>query len=350
MSILFFTKGDKTTGSSRQRVWFVADELKRRCGHEYEVVYGIRHTLFEFSRKRFSTLRTVYAKLRDLQYSIIFVHKSFFPWDVALLILLSKWMWRKKLVFDLDDAEWLHSPQKSYLLARYADVVLCGSHPILAWAGRYSKHAAFIPTAVDTELYGRYTVSHDAHDIITIGWVGQGKSHFKDGNFSIIQEVLIELSKNTKFRFVIIGSQNHEPLKNLFAGVPFEVVFVDEADWANPTAVPNLIKTYNFNVGVMPIVDSVFNRAKCAFKAVEYMACGVPTVSSPIGEVEYFMKHGENGFFAAKKTEWVSLLKELISDTDLRRRIGVAGQKTVEEGYSFQVTIPNMAKEIFLTK
>ena len=66
-------------------------------------------------------------------FKIIFVHKSLYPWDVVLLILAAKKLLGKKLVYDLDDAEWYHSFLKTYILVKCADNVFCGSRVILNW-------------------------------------------------------------------------------------------------------------------------------------------------------------------------------------------------------------------------
>ena len=347
MRILFFTKGDSSVGSSRQRVWRVAERLKQNYGWDYEVLHSIGYSLFSVSRSRFKLFFNLCFKLHVSSFKIIFVHKSLYPWDVVLFILCAKKLFGKKLVYDLDDAEWIHSPRKSRTLARHADAVFCGSHEILRWAQQYNTNCIFVPTVLDASLYERHTVTHDRKDKLTVGWIGHGKGHFKAGNFAVLKNVLIKLfDAGILFRFVIAVSQNYQPLHEFFSNTPFEVVFVDEADWLREDTAPKLIQAYAFDVGVMPLTDTSFNRAKCAFKALEYLACGVPVVASPVGEANYVIKNNENGFFANSADEWVFALGRLLKDASLRERLGRQGQQLVRDHYSYQNTIPQVYAEI----
>lgn len=351
MRILFFTKGNQSVASSRQRVWRVAERFKRHYGWEYHIIHGLHYSIFLFSFKRLRTLYSIFSNIRDTKYEILFVHKSFFPWDVVFLILIAKIFFRKKLIYDLDDAEWIHSPQKSAMLAKHADRVFCGSHEILSWAQKLNTHAVLVPTALNDELYRKFIVSHDHvndNNISTIGWIGQGKAHFKAGNFAVLKKALLQLHEKHRvsFRLVIGGSQNYEPLHAFFSHVPFEVVFIDEADWLREDTVPKIIHNYSFQVGVMPLEDTLFNRAKCAFKALEYMACGVPVVASPVGEAHYIIKNGVNGFLVENPEEWAVALEKILKDAQLRKRMGEEGLKLVQERYSYEKVVLQMHDEI----
>jgi glycosyltransferase involved in cell wall biosynthesis len=96
----------------------------------------------------------------------------------------------------------------------------------------------------------------------------------------------------------------------------------------------------------MPLLDNEWNQAKCAFKAIEYMACGLAVVCSKVGENNYLVKDGLNGFLAKDKDEWTEKIKRLILDSKLRERLGKEAQKTIKEKYSYQVNVPKLI-EIF---
>jgi len=349
MEILFFTKGDRAVASSRQRVWMLAEKLHSAYGYEYKVLSGIQYAFWDISARRFRILRNVFRNLTTRTYNLIFVHKSLFPWDVVLLILAAKVLRGKKLMYDLDDAEWVHSPVKTRLLARSADYVLCGSHVILKWASQFNKNALLVPTVLDAALYHKHAVRHMARECYTIGWVGSGMRHFKDGLFAIIKPALEKLARQgVRFRFVIIGSQNYQPLKDYFKDTLFETIFVDRIQWEDSEAVPKIIEEYQFDVGVMPQDDSAFNRAKCAFKAIEYMACGVPTVASPVGENAVVITHGVNGYLAATPDEWVELLYKLLTNEDTRAEMGKRALQTITERYSYSIILPIVKRSIEL--
>jgi glycosyltransferase involved in cell wall biosynthesis len=347
MNILFFTKGDKSVGSSRYRVWLVAEWLEKQYGWTHKITHSMAYSLFSLRPARFRLFFSIFSEIRNRKHNILFVHKSLFPWDIVFLIIAAKKFFGKKLVYDLDDAEWIHSAKKSSMLARHADVVFCGSHEILQWAQQLNNNCVLIPTTVDAILYGKYAVQYNEQSPFIIGWVGQGRAHYKAGNFTIVKPVLDVLyAGGSRFCFVVIGAQRYQPLKDFFLNTPYEVIFVDDVDWSNYEAVPELIRTWGFQVGIMPLMDTLFNRAKCALKAIEYMACGVPIIVSPVGEANVIIKNGTNGFLADSPEEWLKTFLLLARDINLRKTIGKAGQKVIQEHYSLQNIIPRIKAEI----
>lgn len=100
------------------------------------------------------------------------------------------------------------------------------------------------------------------------------------------------------------------------------------------------------DIGVMPLPDTPWMRGKCGYKLIQYMACGLPVVASPVGVNADIVEHGVNGFFAETPDDWSRALKTLIGNPDLRRQMGAAGRKRVEERYSLQVYGPRVASRL----
>jgi glycosyltransferase involved in cell wall biosynthesis len=67
------------------------------------------------------------------------------------------------------------------------------------------------------------------------------------------------------------------------------------------------------------------------------MACGLPVVASPVGVNKEIVEHGVNGFLAESDEERRSAIEPLLAAAELRRRMGAARRKKVEESYSLQV-------------
>jgi len=98
------------------------------------------------------------------------------------------------------------------------------------------------------------------------------------------------------------------------------------------------------DIGVMPMPDTPWTRGKCGYKLIQYMACGLPVVAAPVGVNAEIVEHGVNGFLASTDQEWREALSTLLANPELRRRMGAAGRKKVEEHYSLQVWGPRVAE------
>jgi len=101
---------------------------------------------------------------------------------------------------------------------------------------------------------------------------------------------------------------------------------------------PRRAKVADFDIGIMPMPDEEWALGKCALKALQYMAAGLPTVASAIGANREVIEHGRNGLLAATMEEWLESLRALIRDPGLRHRLGTAGRRTVEERYSMRTS------------
>jgi glycosyltransferase involved in cell wall biosynthesis len=95
--------------------------------------------------------------------------------------------------------------------------------------------------------------------------------------------------------------------------------------------------------GVMPLTDMPWARGKCGYKLIQYMACGLPVVASPVGVNTQIVEHGINGFLASTEVEWHDAITTLLNDEALRRGMGAEGRRKVERHYSLQVWEPRVA-------
>ncbi|MFN3590968.1 MAG: glycosyltransferase, partial [Thermaurantiacus sp.] len=98
------------------------------------------------------------------------------------------------------------------------------------------------------------------------------------------------------------------------------------------------------DIGIMPLDDTPWSRGKCGYKLVQYMACGLPVVASPIGVNSRLAIDGVTGFLATSEQEWEAALSRLLADPALRARLGAEGRRLVEREYCLQVTGPRLVK------
>jgi len=252
------------------------------------------------------------------------------------------------IVFDVDDAIFtkrvgiVKNPLYACFdrIARMSDYVFAGSHCILEYAKLLNNNALLVPTAVNTEIFHARAEAGDpgAKDEFVIGWLGAGEIHLR--SLMLIKEPLRALSKKYKIAFRMVSSLGSRRIRNAFRDVDGLTIDYGQDDWIALEAIPEAMK--GFDVSVMPLIDSPYTRGKCALKALESMAMKIPVVASGVGENNYVITHGENGFLANTAEEWIGCIEELIIDETKRRRIAENGSAAVSRGY----TIPAVAKII----
>lgn len=245
------------------------------------------------------------------------------------------------IVFDLDDAIFVSykSPSNGYLSylkfpTKTAEIcgmsahIMPGNEYLRDYCSKYNQNLTIIPTTIDTDKYT--VVERPEPETVTIGWSG---SFSTVQHLDTIRDVLQELAKTENFRLRVIGTPNYK-----IPGVDTEAM-----QWRSATELDDLRE---IDIGLMPLPDEDWSRGKCGLKALQYMALGIPTICSPVGVNSTIIKDGENGYLADGTAEWVEKLKLMLHSPELRRRIGLAGRKTVEDEYSAKVIAPKVL-EIF---
>ncbi|WP_235045595.1 glycosyltransferase family 4 protein [Methylophaga lonarensis] len=157
-------------------------------------------------------------------------------------------------------------------------------------------------------------------DEITIGWIGTPKTcHYL---LSLIP-VFENLKARYDIRFVAVGANTEE-----FQDTPIETW-----PWSQESEVTSI---QQFDIGIMPLIDSPWERGKCGYKLIQYMACGLPVVASPVGVNTEIVRERINGYLATNDDEWEEALIKLCTDTETRLRMGLAGREMVEQQYSIK--------------
>lgn len=187
-----------------------------------------------------------------------------------------------------------------------------------------AKRVVLLPTVVDATRYA--VVEKVNAQSVTIGWIGQPST--AKYLSQLVPELNGILAKHGA-RIVAIGPKAEQ----------FQFLPVVVKPWTEDSEVAEI---QQFDIGIMPLSESLWERGKCGYKLIQYMACGKPVVATPIGVNNIIVRHGENGFLANTFTEWCDALDKLCEDAVLRKRMGEEGRKIVEENYSLQVTVPRL--------
>lgn len=207
-------------------------------------------------------------------------------------------------------------------VVRKASAVLPGNDYLYRYAHRLNSNCTIVPTVIDS---GRYSQRHAGRDpgLFNVGWIGSPSSIVC---LKAIERPLAALAKETRVRLSVIGGIAPE-----IAGV--EVVNIP---WSEATEVEHM---RHFDVGVMPLPDDPWTRGKCAFKLVQYMACGVPVIGSPVG-ANCDVVTPQCGILAETDDAWLEAFRFIRDNPAAADAMGRAGRSRVASGYSLQSQLP----------
>ena len=284
-----------------------------------------------------SYLKRVRSLARSRRFDLVWVEAEVFPWLPNWGELWLSWK-HIPYVVDYDDAafhrydlhsfaavRWLLGHKIDWVMKRAALVVAGNSY--LADRARQAGAATveILPTVVDLERYPP-SLSHRGTNFV-IGWIGSQST-------TCYLQPLVEVWRQaltwgeTSLRLVGSGELD-------LSGVAADIM-----DWSESSEVQAV---QSFTVGIMPLQDDPWARGKCGYKLIQYMACGLPVVASPVGVNCEIVEHGVNGYLATSEAEWLSALSQLRSQPALREEFGRAGRKRVQSAYSLEVAAPRLA-------
>jgi glycosyltransferase involved in cell wall biosynthesis len=298
--------------------------------------YEVIHQYGFFFRKFIAILKGFCKRLLLLfnlkKYDFILLQREATPVGPPVFEWFVTRVFKKKLIYDFDDAIWLRIVSKQNSVAtivkntgkvkkicKWAYKVSCGNQYLCNYAARYNPNVIFNPTCVDTINKHNIITNHDTGRI-SIGWTG---SFSTMTYLQIVQPALQLLQKKYDFDIKIICNQ--EPVLDLK-----NVTYIK---WSEENEVPALATC---QIGLMPLTYEEWNEGKCGFKLIQYLALEIPAVSSPVGVNKIIIEEGVNGFFARNDAEWYTAIEKLILDPSLRKRMGAEGRKKITAHYSLQ--------------
>lgn len=346
MRILALTRYAPLGASSRVRFYHYIPYL-RTAGIELHVapLFDDAYLQRLYARRPASVLQVTAACLRRLAWLVrahrfdrLWVEYELLPWLPIAVERLSGLL-KVPYVADYDDAVFhRYDGHRSGLVRallgrkidevmRAASLVTVGNRYLADRARRAgARRVAVVPTVVDVE---RYRPPSDAarDGRFVIGWIGSPSTiHYVDA----VVPALRAACRHGDAVVRLVGASLDRA-----EGLP-----VESRPWSESQEVEAL---GSFDVGIMPLADGPWERGKCGYKLIQYMACGRPVVASPVGANLDIVTHGEHGLLASTLDEWVDALDMLRRDGELRSRMGGAGRQRVVERYSLQAWAPRVA-------
>lgn len=342
MKILVLSKYGYKGASSRYRIFQYIPFLKiSGINNDINCLFNdeyLDQLYYKSSRSIKSLIKSVFKRLIVLfnikKYDLIFIEYEIFPYFPAVFEFIFK-IFNVKYIVDYDDAIFhnydlntnkiirLVLKNKIKHVIKFASGVIVGSHYLFEYVQKWNKNVFFIPTSVNLEIYNTVIPKKDQIDFV-VGWIGSPST----SKYLLPLVDIFKRLNDEGIKFSFIGFDNN--LKKKFASIPIKWI-----DWSEETEI-DFIKT--FSIGIMPLEDSPWARGKCGFKLIQYMACGIPVLASPVGENNYIVHSGINGFLVNTIEEWYDYIKILSEKKHFLKQLGNNGLKLVENKYSLKVT------------
>lgn len=292
------------------------------------------------------------------RYDTVFIHREATPIGPPWWEWCAARLFRKRIIYDFDDAVWLpnSSAANAKLVGRlknhsktaktiaWSALVFAGNGFLAAYARAHGANVKVIPTTIDTHHHqdknqaqdqappvktgGAHRAKTDA--LPTIGWTG---THSTLKQLVPLFGLLQKIAGQYPFRFLLIADEAPPDLPS----------FVEFRKWKKESEIADLRE---IDIGIMPLYATDWERGKCGFKALQYMALEIPAVVSGVGVNTEIVEEGLNGFICEALTDssglekyalWEKRLIELLLDENLRAMLGKMGRKRVVEHYSVEV-------------
>jgi glycosyltransferase involved in cell wall biosynthesis len=341
-TILFLTRYDRLGASSRYRFFqyipyfesngisctvspLFDDDYLRKL---YETGRGGLAPLIKAFNKRIKTL------LGAKKYDLIVIEKEILPFFPPIFEKMFARMGVPYIV-DYDDAIFHQYDQHHNVLfrtlfrdkiatvMRCAALVIAGNNYLADYARNVgAKWVEILPTVIDLTKYPQKKTWDSTS--FTVGWIGSPSS---SAYLRLANRALNIFCSRREARVLLVGSGRME-----LTGVPMEV-----HQWSEESEIQEILQ---FDVGIMPLPDNGWARGKCGFKIIQYMACGIPVVASPVGENVKIVEHAVNGFLPVSTDDWVTALDDLFLHPHKIHQMGIAGRTRVEKNYCLKVTAP----------
>lgn len=272
-------------------------------------------------------LNRLAASLRCYSYhTLVIQYELFHEGPMWMELLLART--HPRVIYDFDDSLYIFPRYQRWLpkLLQAVDHVVAGNQTLAEYTKQFNSKLTYIPTCPDHSFYipkPEHFGMDKSRNTITVGWVGNPANLFY---LPMLTNAIRRLDQEFDLRFVVVSSGPYDPEALNLDDLPLK-----RKEWSLHREMADI---QSFDLGVMPVLDDELGRGKCGFKALQYMAAGVPCVVSPVGVNATIIKHGVTGFLASSENEWYQLIKKLIESPELRDSIARKAFQTTRENFN----------------
>lgn len=210
---------------------------------------------------------------------------------------------------------------------READALIVSTPYLKEIYSEFNDNIYVMPNSIDFETWGKAQMGKNKGKI-TIGWMGGGTHNDDLALVLPAIKTLTEKYPNVEFYFLHGASPEVRKLK----GVRIN------NKWERIDKYHKYIAKAGFDIGLAPLVDNAFNRAKSNLRWLEYSALGIPCVASNVGHFAETIRNGVDGLLCDTPEDFAKNLEALIVDKSKRRALGQAAKARVFEDFNIDKT------------
>ena len=361
MEVLGFASYPVEAAATRYRLQQFVEPLSKRGitltikpflnSKQFDTLYKPRALAFKAIGLGRAGLLRIAAGLAARRADVVLVQREAMIFGPPVIEWLAARVFQRPMVLDLDDATYVPYTSPTYGklgkalkwfgktddLIRWADIVTCGNRAIAEYAESKGATTRIIPTVVHTDVFVPRPRVPPLTDVpLVLGWIG---THSTFPYLRAVFPVLQDLAKTHPFKLKIVGAGINT--------VSIPGVEVENLEWRLEREVEDF---QSFDVGLYPIDPSLYAEkwaaGKSGFKAIQYMAVGIPFVAAPIGAMAEIGEAGVTHFHATSNDEWFRKLELLLADAHLRQTMGASGRRHAVEHYSLSEQADKLARAL----
>jgi hypothetical protein len=194
-------------------------------------------------------------------------------------------------------------------ISRLADVITVSTPELVPVYKRFCPNVAVLPNCIDLDDYPK---PKRAGKRLTIGWAAANELN----NFALVASTLKHMVEDYDHVDIAIGG---DPKAFDMVKVP-----ANRKVWLEPCSIedfPKMIR--NFDIAVIPLIESKFNAGKSELKGLQYGALKIPFLASDVPPYQRFARMaGTQDFLITKQKQWLPRLRQLVNHKSYRRKLG----------------------------
>jgi glycosyltransferase involved in cell wall biosynthesis len=240
------------------------------------------------------------------------------------------------LIFDLDDAIFVprsglfsRRPARFRHIVKRCDYVWAGNSYLASAVLRFNNCVSLLPTAIEIERY--QPVSDKPHDRIMLVWIGSRSTR------KYLTDILPALEQACS------GCKAIQLRVIADFALQSDILSIENLSWSQATEAEALATA---TIGIAPMRDDLWTRGKCGLKVLQYMASGLPVITSPVGVNRDLVEAGVTGLHADSVQQWVDAIHTLAHDPAMILSMGAAGRQKCESGYTLQQTFRTLLGDL----